>query len=404
MRILQISSTFPKDAKSGLYADLANGLADAGHELIVVAVDASATPQECELCKFEKISVLRVKSGSIFNTSKWKKGLSFIALPYLLKSAIKEKLGDLHFDLILFEAPPVTMWKVVSWAMAYFKCPSFLMQKDIFPQNAVDLKMFGAHSLPYFYFRHQEKMMLQTATYVGCMSQGNIDYLRAHNPALDKSKFVLFPNSKNPQMQPSRDRDDFQMRYGVPRQACVFLFAGNMGKPQNVDLICSAMEFFEGDKNIYFVAIGDGTESGRVRDFIQRKASGNSRFIKSLPRLEYERLAANCDVGIVSLDPRFTIPNYPSKTLSYMELSMPIVAVTDTVTDYKDLIQTQAKCGLWSDASNPDDFFANISALSSDAQLRAKFGENGRKYMAENFGIGRSVEIIEGIFCTKQLR
>ncbi|MBQ6533818.1 MAG: hypothetical protein IJI37_01490, partial [Opitutales bacterium] len=66
--------------------------------------------------------------------------------------------------------------------------------------------------------------------------------------------------------------------------------------------------------------------------------------------------------------------------------------------DYRDLVETQAKCGLWCDSARPADFFAGIERLSSDAALRAELGANGRRHLEKNFDVSRSVEIIEA-FC-----
>lgn len=106
----------------------------------------------------------------------------------------------------------------------------------------------------------------------------------------------------------------------------------------------------------------------------------------------------SCDVGLVILSPKFTIPNYPSKTLSYMATSLPILAATDTNTDYRNLVQTQAKCGLWRDASDPEAFAEAIEKLASSPELRRELGENGRKFLEKNFDISLSVEIIEKLF------
>ncbi len=398
MRILQISIAFAKNSQC-LYADLANALAHAGHEVFVAAIDAKASDEDLTLHKEQDVNVVRIRAGKIFNTNLVRKALTFIMLPYALKSALKKHFSDKDFDLVLFEAPPVTIYPAVKWAKKYFKCPAYLMQKDIFPQNAVDLGMMKKNSPAHLYFRRKEIQMLKTADYVGCMSLGNVEYVLNHNKFLSKDKVELFPNTAfSDAPMPVVDKRAFRAKYNIPQSASVFLFAGNMGKPQNVGLICSAMKHFDSDGSVFFVAIGSGTESHKVRSFVKDNNLKNSIFLDSLPRSDYELLAAACDVGIVSLDPRYTIPNYPSKTLSYMQLSMPIVAATDLATDYKDLIISQANCGLWSDASKPKDFYANILTLAKDADLRLLLGNNGRKYMINNFDISRSVKILEGHF------
>ena len=58
--------------------------------------------------------------------------------------------------------------------------------------------------------------------------------------------------------------------------------------------------------------------------------------VNFLPKKEYDDLASGCDVGLIFLDHRFTIPNYPSRILSYMENSTPVICATDPNTDVGD--------------------------------------------------------------------
>ena len=116
--------------------------------------------------------------------------------------------------------------------------------------------------------------------------------------------------------------------------------------------------------------------------------------IDNLPRDEYEDMVKQCDVGLVLLDHRFTIPNYPSRILAYMEYSMPVVAATDINTDFKELIKN-SDCGLWCCSDNIEEFCNKIVTISKDKQLRENKGRNGRKYLEDNFNVNISVKLIE---------
>ena len=48
---------------------------------------------------------------------------------------------------------------------------------------------------------------------------------------------------------------------------------------------------------------------------------------------DFARLIRQADVGLVNLDRRFTIPNYPSKVLDYMEARVPVLASLDAATE-----------------------------------------------------------------------
>lgn len=90
---------------------------------------------------------------------------------------------------------PITLNLPVQYSKKKFNAKTYLMLKDIFPQNAVDLQMFKKSSLIYKYFRHKEKQLYNLSDKIGCMSQGNIDYLLRHNKFISKDKVEIFYNS-----------------------------------------------------------------------------------------------------------------------------------------------------------------------------------------------------------------
>jgi hypothetical protein len=55
--------------------------------------------------------------------------------------------------------------------------------------------------------------------------------------------------------------------------------------------------------------------------------------IAGLPKNDYDKLLAACDVGLIFLNKNFTIPNYPSRLLSYLEMKIPVIAATDPNSD-----------------------------------------------------------------------
>lgn len=98
-------------------------------------------------------------------------------------------------------------------------------------------------------------------------------------------------------------------------------------------------------------------------------------------------------MGLIFLDPRFTIPNFPSRLTAYMESSIPIIAATDVNTDLKDVL-IESKSGFWSVSGDLDSFLNNARRLAQDQELRLKMGLNGRIYLEEHYDVTKTVEIL----------
>lgn len=399
MKVLYIATSFPKPEKgSTIYTDLAETLVAKGHHVTVVVSEEKKHTDKTYITQERGCNVLRVKTGNYYDVSFIEKGITFVTMEYSIKLAIKKYLKQHSYDVVLFESPPVTNAGIVRYAKRLFNAKSYLMLKDIFPQNAVDIGVIKKNSLIYKFFYMKEKNLYKYADIIGTMSEGNRQYVLKHNPEVNEGKVELFPNTKKI-IERVDDITEYTMRekYNIPLESTVFLFGGNMGKPQGTSLLCEAINQLKDRKDIFFLLIGRGTERENIRKYLEENKCSNALQIDNLPRDEYERVLRESDVGLVLLDHRFTIPNYPSRILAYMEYAKPVVVATDRNTDFKELVE-ESKCGLWSCSDDVNKFCENIIYVTEKVEGRKEMGNSGRVYMEEKFDVSRSVNILEKHF------
>jgi len=400
LRVLYIASSFPKPNEGAtIYTDLAEALLFAGHDITVAVSEQARNMKRTEMKRERGFDVLRVVTGNYYDVSFIEKGITSLKIPMLMRKQIEKHLGNRMFDLILFEAPPVTTAGLITWAKKQFGCQSYLMLKDIFPQNAVDLGILKNKGLVFRYFKAQEKKLYQTADYIGCMSSANNKYLLDHNFWLDSRKIELFPNTKKVISDIAPHGFPMREKYGISKDACIFLFGGNMGRPQCVDLLCETIKECKSEAKIFFFFVGRGTDRYKLEKTININKIENAIVLDNLPRDEYEQITKECNIGLIVLDPHFTIPNYPSRILSYMEYEKPVLAATDKVSDIKELI-IDAQCGEWIWSGNTDNFVNKVKEMANMTDLHTQ-GKKGRRYLELNFSIERSVTILENHFDRK---
>ena len=100
-----------------------------------------------------------------------------------------------------------------------------------------------------------------------------------------------------------------------------------------------------------------------------------------VPKSDYDVLISSCDIGLIFLDHRFTIPNYPSRLLSYLENKMPILAATDVNSDIGKIAEANGY-GYWCESTGVEGFNTILSRmLSSDWTA---MGEKGFQYLREH--------------------
>lgn len=396
MNILYLTISNLNLKESGLYQDLINGLKKRGHNITIVMANEARVLNKTIFLKENNINVLRIKVGNLFGANFIKKGINNILIEKKFKKGIKNYLKDKKFDLVLYATPPVTFANVIEYLKKEYNCKTYLMLKDIFPQNAIDIGLFKDKGIIHKFFRKKEKKLYKLSDFIGCMSKKNIEYLLKNNKEINEEKVEIFPNTINASNLEDNTSLGYRKKYGVKDDCILYVFGGNLGKPQGLSFLMKGIKSLENYNKAYFFIVGDGSEKEEIESFASK--TKNITFIDRLPKGEYESLIKECDVGILSLDYRFTIPNYPSRTLSYMDKRMPILACTDKNTDIKELIEKEAKCGKWCYSNDIDSFKKSIEYFYINKESLKDIGLNGRRFLEENFNVKKSITILEDHF------
>ena len=139
--------------KHGLYEYLMRKFRDEGHQVYIVCPSERRLRLETTLREISGVKMLYVKTLNIQKTNVVEKGLGTLLIERQYIKAIKKHLSGVSFDLITYSTPPITFTNVVKYLKKQNpQAISYLQLKDIFPQNAVDLGMFGGKSIFNWYF------------------------------------------------------------------------------------------------------------------------------------------------------------------------------------------------------------------------------------------------------------
>ena len=384
MNILFLTvSRFTDISAHGIYPDLLRKFVAEGHQVYVVSPRERRFSISTGMTESGNASFLGVRTLNIQKTNVFEKGLGTILIEAQFKSAIKKYLKGLKLDLILYSTPPITFPRVIEYLK--LKNPSaktYLLLKDIFPQNAVDLGMFSKKSLFYKFFRRKEKHLYQLSDHIGCMSPANVKYVLEHNPEVFPEKVEVAPNSIELVEQDPVERATIRHEYGLPIDRPVFIYGGNLGKPQGIDFLIRCLNANANRRNAFFLIIGTGTELPKLKKWYQEKRPTSVKIMDGIPKKEYDTLVQSCDIGLIFLDHRFTIPNYPSRLLPYLENKMPVLCATDPNTDIGRIAEANGY-GLWCESNSVEQFTITLEEMvSSDIK---KMGNAGYRFLCDNY-------------------
>jgi glycosyltransferase involved in cell wall biosynthesis len=336
------------------------------------------------------IEVLRVKTYDIFSKNTFKKGLSNLLLSYQFKKAYLKFWHEKPIDVIIVATPSVMFADFVGYLKKLTLAKVYLMQKDIFPQNAVDLGLMKKKSLIYNFFRKNELKLLKTADVIGFTSPGNINYFLKNYPFLNPKKFKLIYNSSK-LFTPAKIYHTVEF-YNLKDKFLV-VFGGNLGRPQQLENILILAQKCRIYSDVVFLILGNGTEVDKLKREVKNLGINNIEIFNSLAREAYFNLLSNCNVGLISLHQNFSVPNTPMKLNDYLNAGIPVLASIDRATDLGELL-VQNNMGLYAYADSMEDLFRNFTILYQDEELRMTMGRNGYDFCVRNLSVEKTCEDI----------
>jgi glycosyltransferase involved in cell wall biosynthesis len=378
----------------GIYTDLLRKFRNEGHEVFIITPTERRDKKPTNLKKEYNSNILQVKTFNLQKINVVEKGIATLAIEYQYLNAIKKFFFDIRFDLILYSTPPITFSKVINFIKKRDNAFSYLLLKDIFPQNAIDMKMFKENGILHKLFLKKERRLYQLSDTIGCMSEANKQYILKHNYNIHSSKVEVNPNSITPleNFQSFDEKLIIKKKYQLPLTKKIFVYGGNLGKPQGIDFLLETIKSTT-NPNIFFLIVGSGTEYSRIKEWFDTKQPKNGILLHGLAKSDYDKLLNACDVGLIFLHKDFTIPNFPARFLSYLEMKMPVLAATDSNSDIGHIIE-ENRCGKWVQSGDISKMVQTANNLIEDEAIFNQMKQNAWNLLQKSYKVDNSYQLI----------
>jgi glycosyltransferase involved in cell wall biosynthesis len=332
MRILAIYRHYWPDSTP--YARLLKAIleraASDGHEVVAYAAQPS----------YNDVTTLRQPARDIVNgvrirrvrlLPERKRLLPLRALNelYFLFRAVVHALRGPDYDLLLANGRPPVLTACGLWLIGRLTgTPYVLHLQDIHPEC---LQVVGKLrvGLVYRLLRRLDTRACRDAHCLITLSQDMAQALQERG--LDSQKIKVINNSSLPleSHAPVKLPAAFNRSDGTP----LFLFAGNLGEFQALDMVVDAAKELSKERPFRLVFLGAGAARPRL---IARAGDYLDRTIFYLPYVTPETAfqAMRCsDFGIVSLAHGVYRYAYPSKSMTYLSAGCPIIALVEPASE-----------------------------------------------------------------------
>jgi glycosyltransferase involved in cell wall biosynthesis len=338
MRFVLVADTFPPIRTSGALqlADLAREFARQGHSLCAL-VPAHDQHESWRLEEFEGAQIMRLRAPRAKGTGYLRRTLAETVMPFaMLRNLRKSSLANQRWDGVVWYSPSIFLGPLVSALKKSSACKSYLIVRDIFPEWAVDVGLMS-RGLPYRFFDAIARYQYSVADVIGVQTFGNLRYFDSWRELPGRRLEVL----QNWLAKSSQVRCSIRVDETVLAGRRVFVYAGNMGIAQGMDILLDLAEKLRTRPDIGFLFVGGGTEVFRLKSSAKDRNLDNVLFCDEIHPDEIPELYAQCSGGIVALDPRHKSHNIPGKFLTYMQSGLPVLANVNMGNDLAQIIRDE---------------------------------------------------------------
>ena len=336
MRIALIADAFPplRTSCAVQLRDLSLELVRQGHQPTVM-IPASDINQPWLPEDMKGVQVLRLKAPRTKDIGYVSRTLNEFLMPFaMLHNLRKSPVANVRWDGVVWYSPTIFLGPIAKALKEASACRSYLIIRDIFPEWAVDMGLLS-RGLPYRIFKLIEHYQYSVADIIGVQTPANLAYFNdwAKQPG---RRIEVLQNwlADAPDVSSSISVAD-----GPLAGRTIFVYAGNMGVAQGMDVLIDLAERLCNRRDLGFLFVGRGSDVQRLRSEVKMRGLDNAVFHDEIDPSEIPGLYAQCHVGMVALDPRHKTHNIPGKFLSYMKAGLPVLASINPGNDLAEIIK-----------------------------------------------------------------
>lgn len=337
MHILIISDAYPPmrtSCATQIY-DLAQAFLHQGHQVSII-IPGNSQSSRVEILNKDGSTIYSVRCFRTKDVGYIRRTLAEFINPFIMGWRLKKnsRFVSQKIDGIAWYSPTIFWGPLIKQLKAFFKCRTYLILRDIFPDWALDLGLLNKNII-YSVFKRVERYQYEQADCIGVQSPNSVDYFKFHNPGVKARVELLWnwvgatPERKSP--------INIGQTFLAGRK--IFIYAGNMGIAQDMDALLRMAELSHHDTSIGFVFIGRGSEKKRLQLLSQELGLTNIVFFDEIDNDQLDNLLRQCHVGLISLNQKHTTYNIPGKFLTYLKAELPVVAILNPGNDLIELVE-----------------------------------------------------------------
>jgi colanic acid biosynthesis glycosyl transferase WcaI len=191
-------------------------------------------------------------------------------------------------------------------------------------------------------------------------------------------------------IHPTRRQDNALLKELGIADKFVFMYAGNIGHPTDVETIVGCAAKLLHRPEFHFVFIGAGVKKKWVETQVKDRALKNVTVLDYRQRSEQIVFLNACDIGLVALIKGMWGTAMPSRTYNIMAAGKPILALTEERSELARVIE-EDQIGSWVEPGDADALLAAIVRLYETRDELGGMGQRAREAALAKYSVSAAV-------------
>ena len=269
-----------------------------------------------------------------------------------------------------------------------------LIIQDKYPETIIAVKKAGSDSILIKLFNQLNQWLYSEAKKIIVVGRDMQELVKSQlKPGkIQENKIAVIPNwAALEEIEPRQKKENKLLKKLNVSDKFIFLYAGNMGHPQDVESIIKCAEKLRDHSDIRFLFIGNGVKRKWIENEITENHLTNVLLLDPLPREEQTLFLNACDVGFVSLVSKMFGVAMPSRTYNLLAAGKPILALTETNSEVERVIN-EDNVGWVVPTENPDLLLNKILEIYAQKNILPEMKSKARKIAELKYNAELSIE------------
>ena len=232
-----------------------------------------------------------------------------------------------------------TAFYTVFYAKYILKCPLLYNEQDIFPENALFVGILSEKSLVYWVAHRLQKYAYKNATVLSTISDDMKDTIVNRYGIPEKKVQVIYNWGHEELKTHSEAENSFLQKYPKKPGEFRVVYAGNLGKMQNVELILETAALMKDETDVSFYIVGSGVNENQLKSFAKEKKLVNVAFVEMQSPEKVADLYAAADVNVIPLQKGLIYAALPSKIADCLMSGKAIITCVDEDSKFAKMVR-----------------------------------------------------------------